>query len=108
MSETRKLHVGSIFNFALYPLHELLNAKKSFALYSNYKKLILPGYFECSQQSDTPQHRHSQRWHDFLIDQNKLENGTDHNNEIKSETEFHIINFNYINAKNYLLNKETM
>ena len=47
--------------------------------------ISLPGHFKCPEQSDAPEDRHAQRWHDLLAHQNKLQDGTYHNYEIKSE-----------------------
>ena len=47
--------------------------------------MILPGHFKCPEQSDAPQDGHAQRRHDLLAHQNKLQDGTYHNYEIKSE-----------------------
>ena len=70
--------------------------------------MILPGHFKCPEQSDAPQDGHAQRRHDLLAHQNKLQDGTYHNYEIKSENTPDIMMTQQREGKSDLLNRETM
>ena len=67
----------------------------------------LPRHFECSEETNTPQHGHAQWRHNLLVHQNKLQNRTDNHDEVKSEKNFGM-KFSKLHFNIYLLKRDTM